>query len=228
MFKKVGSSHQWNYLSKAKLSDNISILTKQRLDDFLGKKYLGTKKMDNNIIENYDNLNNPRMNVYGHLEYIGRLGYYYVYDFYYSFNGENINTINKESDIPLYLIMNYNIRDCTLTDSNGDEYELNKDNYFIEINGSIDINKSSYKNNNICYSYKLVDSKNEDSYLSETKNIGELINNLINKKDLGSLNEVKDDYLETKCFNAKISLSSIPSNIFVNDYLESKLKAELN
>lgn len=220
-----------NELNKKKsnnFSSNISILTKQKLDDnLLGQKYLGTEQVNNYISESNDGMRGSHSNVYnsdvyGYLTYIGEKDDRYIYDFYYLFDGKNRTTLDDECNVPFYLIMNYNIRDCILLDRNENKIELNQEDYDIEIHASLEINGSSFGSISSNYRYKLINNKTNPSDLNEVKNIDELIDDLLRPKDLNRLIRMQCGCLSTKCINARIALSLIPRDITISDYLKSK------
>lgn len=205
-------------------NDSIIIVTPKEIDpSMLGEKYLGVEQVYHYTPESNDGMrrahtDNYETKVYGNLEYLGEKEDLHFYDFYYFYDGEKITTLDGEINLPYYLIIKYNIRNCILMDKNT-KVELKDTDYSVTVHANYSINKDEYKQVSRKYSYGIM--KNEKSK-DKIINLNEFKTNIVESlkpKNLKELIRRQCNYVEEKYLDANISLSSIPTDKEICDYI---------
>lgn len=210
-----------------KHSDNITIYTPKKIDNSLiGQKFLGTSTVQDYTPESDDGMRRAinhvyKTDVYGYMECVGEQDNFYIYDFYYNYDGDRINTLENIDSIIYYLIMEYNIRDGILMDSDGNKEEIPNDNYYIPIHAELTLNRGKYREYSREYTYRLKKIYKMPKDIVDPKNIKETILNSLKPKNLKELVKLQCNYIKTSYLDLIILLKDIPKDITIEDYLRS-------
>ena len=204
--------------------DVITIITSKEINhSMLGEKYLGVEQVYHYTPESNDGMrrahnDNYETKVYGNLEYLGEKEDLHFYDFYYFYDGEKITTLDGEINLPYYLIIKYNIRDCILMDKNT-KVELKDTDYSVTVHANYSINKDEYKQVSRKYSYGIMKNEKSKDKIISLNDFKNTIVESLRPKNLKELIRKQCDYVEEKYLDANISLSSIPTDKEICDYI---------
>jgi len=204
--------------------DVITIITSKEINhSMLGEKYLGVEQVYRYTPESNDGMRRARNDnyetkVYGNLEYLGEKEGLHFYSFYYFYNGEKITTLYGNINLFYYLVIKYNIRDCILIDKST-KVRLKDTDYFVSVNTDYSINKDGYKQVSREYSYSIIENEKSKDKIISLNDFKTNIVESLKPKNLKELIRRQCNYVEEKYLDANISLSSIPTDKEICDYL---------
>lgn len=204
--------------------DVITIITSKEINhSMLGEKYLGVEQVYHYTPESNDGMRRARNDnyetkVYGNLEYLGEKEGLHFYSFYYFYNGEKITTLYGNINLFYYLVIKYNIRDCILIDKST-KVRLKDTDYFVSVNTDYSINKDGYKQVSREYSYSIIENEKSKDKIISLNDFKTNIVESLKPKNLKELIRRQCNYVEEKYLDANISLSSIPTDKEICDYL---------
>ena len=204
--------------------DVITIITSKEINhSMLGEKYLGVEQVYRYTPESNDGMRRARNDnyetkVYGNLEYLGEKEGLHFYSFYYFYNGEKITTLYGNINLFYYLVIKYNIRDCILIDKST-KVRLKDTDYFVSVNTNYSINKDGYKQVSRKYSYGIMENEKSKDKIINLNDFKTNIVESLKPKNLKELIRRQCNYVEEKYLDANISLSSIPTDKEICDYL---------
>lgn len=204
--------------------DVITIITSKEINhSMLGEKYLGVEQVYRYTPESNDGMRRARNDnyetkVYGNLEYLGEKEGLHFYSFYYFYNGEKITTLYGNINLFYYLVIKYNIRDCILIDKST-KVRLKDTDYFVSVNTDYSINKDGYKQVYREYSYSIIENEKSKDKIISLNDFKTNIVESLKPKNLKELIRRQCNYVEEKYLDANISLSSIPTDKEICDYL---------
>lgn len=205
-------------------NDVIIIVTSKEVSSSnLGEKYLGVEQVYSYTPESAYGIRRARNDnyeteVYGNLEYLGEKKGLHFYNFYYFYDGEKITTLYGKINLFYYLIIKYNIRDCVLMDKNT-KVRLKDTDYFVSVNTNYSINKDGYKQVSRKYSYSIMENEKSKDKIISLNDFKTNIVESLKPKNLNELIRRQCNYVEEKYLDANISLSSIPTDKEICDYI---------